>query len=84
MPDTKPDSDSAVGAEVRNPLDSWLRRELRALYDDTDADSLPAGIAELAAQLEERLGNAEGRESDAAGEPDADRDRRFARRERKR
>ena len=37
-------------------FDDWLKHELRALYGNVASDPLPPDIAELAAELERRLG----------------------------
>lgn len=51
----KADPDVATDQAAPHPLDTWLKRELQAFYGESDRDSLPVGIAELAAQLEEKL-----------------------------
>lgn len=61
--------------DAANPLDTWLKRELRALYGDAGHAELPDEIAELAARLEEKLGRADAgkrdgpRETGQAGSP---------------
>lgn len=55
-----PKSDATLEPSASHPLDSWLRRELQGLCTESDHEPLPPGIAELAAQLEERLEKAGG------------------------
>lgn len=50
-----PETDVAAKERAPHPLDSWLRRELQALYGGPEQATLPPGIAELAAQLEQKL-----------------------------
>jgi hypothetical protein len=50
-----PETDVAIAPNAPHPLDSWLKRELQALYGESARDALPPGIAELAARLEEKL-----------------------------
>lgn len=52
---SSPETDVAAEARAPHPMDSWLKRELQALYGGPEQAALPPGIAELAAQLEERL-----------------------------
>lgn len=54
-PETDGKSDMPVAPNAPHPLDSWLKRELRALHGESERQTLPPGIAELAARLEERL-----------------------------
>lgn len=60
MEKASPKSDATLEPSASHPLDSWLRRELQGLCTESDDAPLPPGIAELAAQLEERLGKAGG------------------------
>ena len=43
------------GDASTHPLDTWLKRELTALYADVEAEPLPPKLADLAAALERRL-----------------------------
>ena len=63
------------GGESPNALDSWLKRELQALYGDAASGELPDEIADLAARLEEKLGRGGSREDDAGTPPRRDGDK---------
>lgn len=58
----KPEPEAEVTAEhsAPHPLDSWLKRELKALSAGSEQEPLPPGIAELAGRLEEKLRQASG------------------------
>ncbi len=50
-----PEADVAVEPTAPRSLESWLKRELQALYDESEQEPLPPGVAELVARLEEKL-----------------------------
>ena len=55
MDQPKAERDAAEGTDAPHPLDSWLKRELQALYGNAGPGELPDEIAELAMRLEEKL-----------------------------
>lgn len=56
----EPETEVTVEQSAPHPLDSWLKRELKALSADSEQEPLPPGIAELAGRLEEKLRQAGG------------------------
>lgn len=67
----EPPSETGGDPNWPHPFDRWLRRELQGLYRAAPGDPLPDEIANLAAQLEERLTAPEER---APEDPAEDRD----------
>lgn len=67
----KPELETDVAAEsdAPHPLDSWLKRELQALYGESERETLPPDLAELAERLEAQL-RGPGRTSGGNGSPD--------------
>lgn len=66
-----PETDVAVEPTAPHSLESWLKRELQALYDESEQEPLPPGVAELVARLEEKLRGAKrapGNDEETTGE----------------
>lgn len=66
-----PEADVAVEPTAPRSLESWLKRELQALYDESEQEPLPPGVAELVSRLEEKLRGAKrapGNKEETTGE----------------
>jgi len=66
-----PEANVEVEPNVRDPIYSWLKRELQAQYSNPGREALPPRIAELAARLEEKLRGSErapAKDDEAPGE----------------